>query len=246
MGHRTIRHTTTRNGIYYVRFRLTGNKYFRTSLETDSHTQAQLLMSFASPVIPLVQRGVIHPNQFGDRLSEYGNHLKQQNENWLTQQFFNDDFRKPQPLVVQEYREVVTSAIVAEQEEQGEPKEVLTLAGAWNMYKKEKARNWTKGISQANERFMEVLLIVLGASTNVMTITKQDIKQVMEVVENLPKRVVQPYRSMTVQQLIECDDVPPEDLVGGESIHKHLKIYKSLFKTFLTDNKDILEKSPTD
>ncbi|MCV5675186.1 hypothetical protein OFN11_26920, partial [Escherichia coli] len=119
------------------------------------------------------------------------------------------------------------------------PKEVLTLAGAWNMYKKEKAQNWTKAISQANERFIEVMLIVLGSSTDVTTITKQDIKQVMEVVENLPKRVVQPYRSMTVQQLIECDDVPPEDLVGAESIHKHLKIYKSLFKTFLTDNKDI-------
>lgn len=51
---------------------------------------------------------------------------------------------------------------------------------------------------------------------------------------------------MTVQQLIECDDVPPKDLVGAESIHKYLKIHKSLFKTFLTDNKDILEKSPTD
>lgn len=79
-----------------------------------------------------------------------------------------------------------------------------------------------------------------------MTISKQDIKQVMKVVENLPKRVGQPYGSMTVQQLIKCDDVPPEDLVGAESIDKHLKIYKSLFKTFLTDNKDILEKSPND
>jgi len=121
-----------------------------------------------------------------------------------------------------------------------EQKEVLTLAGAWNMYKREKAQNWTKAISQANERFMEVLLIVLGTTTDVTTITKQDIKQVMEVVENLPKRVVQPYRSMTVQQLIECADVPPEVLVGAESIHKHLKIYKSLFKTFLADIKDIL------
>lgn len=65
MGHRTIRHTITRNGIYYVRFRLPGNKYFRKSLETDSHTQAQLLMSFASPVIPLVQRGTIQPDHFG-------------------------------------------------------------------------------------------------------------------------------------------------------------------------------------
>ncbi len=82
MGHRTIRHTITRNGIYYVRFRLPGNKYFRKSLETDSHTQAQLLMSFASPVIPLVQRGTIQPDHFGKRLSEYGNCRF----NWSTQQ----------------------------------------------------------------------------------------------------------------------------------------------------------------
>ncbi|GKO90386.1 TPA: integrase [Klebsiella variicola subsp. variicola] len=246
MGHRTIRHTITRNGIYYVRFRLPGNKYFRKSLETDSHTQAQLLMSFASPVIPLVQRGTIQPDHFGKRLSEYGNSLKQQNERWLAHQFLNDEQCNIQPIVAQEYREIVTPSGDEEEQIEAQPKEVLTLAGAWNMYKKEKAQNWTKAISQANERFMEVLMIVLGASTDVTTITKQDIKQVMEVIENLPKRVVQPYRSMTVQQLIECDDVPPEDLVGAESIHKHLKIYKSLFKTFLTDNKDILEKSPTD
>ncbi|HCR0535706.1 TPA: tyrosine-type recombinase/integrase, partial [Enterobacter hormaechei] len=82
--------------------------------------------------------------------------------------------------------------------------------------------------------------------TNVAAISKQDIKQVMEVVENLPKRVVQPYRSMTIQQLIECDDVPADELVGVEAIHKHLKLYKSLFKTFLTESKDVLQKSPTD
>jgi hypothetical protein len=51
------------------------------------------------------------------------------------------------------------------------------------MYKKEKAQNWTKAISQANERFMKVMFIVLGTSTDVMSITKQDIRQVMEVVE---------------------------------------------------------------
>jgi hypothetical protein len=30
------------------------------------------------------------------------------------------------------------------------------------MYKDEKGRNWTKSISMANERFIEVLMIVLG------------------------------------------------------------------------------------
>lgn len=246
MAHTSINHTIIRNGIYYVSFRLSGSKYFRRSLETDSYSHAQLLMSFASPAIPLVKRGTIHPDQFGDRLSDFSNRLKQQSEHWLAQQFLNSEMSNIQPMVIQEYRETITPPAVTKPQKQPEPKEVLTLAGAWNMYKREKAQNWTKAISQANERFMEVLMIVLGASTDVTMITKQDIKQVMEVVENLPKRVVQPYRSMTVQQLIECDDVPTEDLVGAESIHKHLKIYKSLFKTFLTDNKDILEKSPTD
>ena len=165
MGHRTIRHTIKRNGIYYVRFRLPDNKFFRKSLETDSHTQARLLMSFASPVIPLVQRGTIQPDHFGKRLSEYGNSLKQQNEQWLAQQFLSEERRNLQPIVVQEYREVVTPSGEEEEQTEAQPKEVLTLAGAWNMYKKEKAQNWTKAISQANERFMEVMFIVLGAST---------------------------------------------------------------------------------
>jgi len=246
MAHASINHTIIRNGIYYVSFRLSGSKYFRRSLETDSHSHAQLLMSFASPAIPLVKRGTVHPDQFGQRLSDFSNRLKQQSEHWLAQQFLDSEQSNIQPMVIQEHRETITPPAVTEPQKHPELKEVLTLAGAWNMYKREKAQNWTKAISQANERFMEVLLIVLGTTTDVTTITKQDIKQVMEVVENLPKRVVQPYRSMTVQQLIECDDVPPEDLVGAESIHKHLKIYKSLFKTFLTDNKDILNKSPTD
>ncbi|EPL1605797.1 MULTISPECIES: integrase [Klebsiella] len=248
MGHKTIRHTTRRNGIYYVRFRLSGKKYFRKSLETDSYAQAHSVMSFASPVIHLVQCGAIKPDQFSARLSAITSRLKQQADHWLAQQFLNDERREvqTQPITAHEYRDAVAPAVVAEQKELTEPENALTLAGAWNMYRSEKGRSWTKAIAQANERFMEVLLVVLGASTDVKAVTRQDIKQVMEVVENLPKRVVQPYRSMTIQQLIECDDVPPDDLVGAEAIHKHLKIYKSLFKTFLTDSKEILDKSPTD
>lgn len=248
MGHKTIRHTTRRNGIYYVRFRLSGKKFFRKSLETDSYAQAHSVMSFASPVIHLVQCGAIKPDQFSARLSAITSRLKQQADHWLAQQFLNDERREvqTQPITAHEYRDVVAPAVVADQKELTEPENALTLAGAWNMYRSEKGRSWTKAIAQANERFMEVLLVVLGASTDVKAVTRQDIKQVMEVVENLPKRVVQPYRSMTIQQLIECDDVPPDDLVGAEAIHKHLKIYKSLFKTFLTDSKEILDKSPTD
>ncbi len=45
MAHTPINHTIIRNGIYYVSFLLSGQKYFRRSLETDSHSHAQLLMS---------------------------------------------------------------------------------------------------------------------------------------------------------------------------------------------------------
>ena len=179
MAHTPINHTIIRNGIYYVSFRLSGHKYFRRSLETDSHSHAQLLMSFAFPSIPLVKRGTIHPVQFGQRLSDFCSRLKQQNEHWLVQQFLSDERRNLQPIVVQEYRETVTPSEDEEEQTEAQSKDVLTLAGAWNMYKKEKALNWTKAISQANERFMEILLIVLGSSTDVTTMTKQDIKQVM-------------------------------------------------------------------
>ncbi|MDR0172921.1 tyrosine-type recombinase/integrase, partial [Enterobacter sichuanensis] len=149
------------------------------------------------------------------------------------------------PLLAQQQQIIVPTGIV-EPQAQAEPEKVLTLSDAWAMYKAEKGRNWTKSISMANERYMVVQLTVVGGETDETVITKQDIKQVMEVVENLPKRVVQPYRLMSIQQLIEYDDVPPDELVGVEAIHKHLKLYKSLFKTFLTEGKDILPKSPTD
>jgi len=133
MGHQTICHNIKPNGVYYVRFRLPDNKFFRKSLETDSHTLAQLLMSFASPVIPLVQRGTIQPDHFGWRLSEYGHSLKQQNEQWLAHQILNDERRIIQPMVTHEYREVVTPSEDEEEQTEAQSKDVLTLAGAWNM-----------------------------------------------------------------------------------------------------------------
>lgn len=92
-------------------------------------------MSFVSPVIPLVQRGTIQPDHFGKRLSEYGNSLKQQNEQWLAHQFLNDVRRHIQPMVAQEDREVVTPSGDEEEHTEAQPEHVLTLAGARNMYK---------------------------------------------------------------------------------------------------------------
>lgn len=203
---------------------------YKKSLLTDSYREASALMVGVIPHIPFVKSLATPIPVF---------------EAFLSNLITSERKAARNPLLAQQQQIIVPTGIVKPQAP-AELENVLTLSDAWAMYKADKGRNWTKSISMANERYMEVLLTVLGGETDVTMITKQDIKQVMEVVENLPKRVVQPYRSMTIQQLIECDDVPPDDLVGVEAIHKHLKIYKSLFKTFLTESKDVLQKSPTD
>ncbi|HFK4065197.1 TPA: tyrosine-type recombinase/integrase [Kluyvera ascorbata] len=229
MGYRTLPYTFQRNGNYYLQIRLSNGRMYKKSLLTDSYREASALMIGVTPHIPFVKSLATPISVF---------------DSFLSNLIASERKAARNPLFL--HQQIAPPVEIVESQPPAEPEKVLTLLDAWAMYKEEKGRNWTKSISMANERFIEVLMIVLGAATNVMTITKQDIKQVMEVVENLPKRVVQPYRSMTTQQLIDCDDVPPDNLVGVESIHKHLKIYKSLFKTFLTDKKDILEKSPTD
>ncbi|ELY5887726.1 integrase [Cronobacter sakazakii] len=229
MGYRTLPYTFQRNGNYYLQIRLSNGRMYKKSLLTDSYREASALMIGVTPHIPFVKSLATPISVF---------------DSFLSNLIASERKAARNPLFL--HQQIAPPVEIVESQPPAEPEKVLTLLDAWAMYKDEKGRNWTKSISMANERFIEVLMIVLGAATDVTTITKQDIKQVMEVVENLPKRVVQPYRSMTTQQLIDFEDVPPEDLVGAESIHKHLKIYKSLFKTFLTDNKDILEKSPTD
>ncbi|HBN2191725.1 integrase [Escherichia coli] len=229
MGYRTLPYTFQRNGNYYLQIRLSNGRMYKKSLLTDSYREASALMIGVTPHIPFVKSLATPISVF---------------DSFLSNLIATERKAARNPLFL--HQQIAPPVEIVESQPSAEPEKVLTLLDAWAMYKDEKGRNWTKSISMANERFIEVLMIVLGAATDVTTITKQDIKQVMEVVENLPKRVVQSYRSMTTQQLIDFEDVPPEDLVGAESIHKHLKIYKSLFKTFLTDNKDILEKSPTD
>ncbi|END1491504.1 tyrosine-type recombinase/integrase [Escherichia coli] len=229
MGYRTLPYTFQRNGNYYLQIRLSNGRMYKKSLLTDSYREASALMIGVTPHIPFVKSLATPIFVF---------------EAFLSNLIASERKAARNPLLPQQ--QIIIPAEIVETPPPAESEKVLTLSDAWAMYKDEKGRNWTKSISMANERYMEVLLTVLGEKTDVTAITKQDIKQVMEVVENLPKRVVQPYRSMSIQQLIACDDVTPDDLVGVEAIHKHLKLYKSLFKTFLTESKDILTKSPTD
>ena len=229
MRYKTLPYTFQRNGNYYLQIRLSNGRMYKKSLLTDSYREASTLMVSITPHVPFV-KSLATPIPMFDV--------------FVSNLIVSERKTVKVPLLLSQ--PIVVPDAIVDPASRVEPEKVLALSDAWALYKDEKGRNWTKSILMANERYMAVLLTVLGGETDVTAITKQDIKQVMEVVENLPKRVVQSYRSMTIQQLVNCDDVPPDELVGVEAIHKHLKLYKSLFKTFLTGNKDILMKSPTD
>ncbi|HCM6363021.1 TPA: DUF3258 domain-containing protein, partial [Klebsiella pneumoniae] len=118
------------------------------------------------------------------------------------------------------------------------------LSEAWKLFVAEKGKNWAITIARENNRFYEVLMHVLG-DVPVGSITKQHIRQTLEVIENLPRRNLKPYSEMSLAECIDFD-VPEDDLISSANVKKHLKIYSSFFKVFLKDEKDILEKSPTE
>ncbi|MHB4490410.1 tyrosine-type recombinase/integrase [Klebsiella pneumoniae] len=118
------------------------------------------------------------------------------------------------------------------------------LSEAWKLFVAEKGKNWAITIARENNRFYEVLMHVLG-DVPVGSITKQHIRQTLAVIEDLPRRNLKPYSEMSLSECIDLD-VPEDDLISSANVKKHLKIYSSFFKVFLKDEKDILEKSPTE
>ncbi|HHX3712245.1 TPA: hypothetical protein ACU9XO_004952, partial [Citrobacter freundii] len=120
----------------------------------------------------------------------------------------------------------------------------LTLAEAWQGFLVFKS-DWVPKIRQGNQKYYEVIETVLGAETLVTDITRRDIKNLLEVVEGLPRQNKKPYNRMTIQQCLDLDDVPEEDLVSSKTVKDYLKLCQGLFSTYLTKEEDILESSPT-
>ena len=119
----------------------------------------------------------------------------------------------------------------------------IKLSAAWKMFIEEKGKHWRLPTANENNRFYEVLFFIVG-DIPVDTINKQHIRDALLIAKNLPSRNKMPYSRMTLAECIEYD-VPAEDLIASEHVHKHLKLWRSFFNTYLVDRKDILEKSPT-
>nr|WP_272537209.1 tyrosine-type recombinase/integrase [Citrobacter portucalensis] len=127
---------------------------------------------------------------------------------------------------------------------ESESNDTPLLSVSWKMFTTEKGKDWVAAVANENQRFYNVLLHVIG-DLPVGVITKQHIRQTITIIENLPRRNKKPYSEMTLTECIDFD-VPEEDLMSSANVQKHLKIYSSFFKVFLKDEKDILEKAPTE
>ncbi|HFK7189073.1 TPA: hypothetical protein ACG0BA_004815 [Serratia odorifera] len=93
---------------------------------------------------------------------------------------------------------------------------------------------------------LEATTTMTWGDTPVAEVSKQDIKRLLEAVEGLPKQNKRLYNKMTVQECLELDDVPEDDLVTLKTVKDYLKLCQSFFSAFLTKEKDILRSSPTD
>ncbi|MFP5975381.1 tyrosine-type recombinase/integrase [Enterobacter mori] len=122
--------------------------------------------------------------------------------------------------------------------------EVLTLSEAWVGFLKFKS-DWKPKIRQGNEKYFEVIKSVLGADTPVANITRRDIKNLLEIVEGLPRQNKRPYNSMTIQQCLDLDDVPEDDVVSPKTVKDYLKLCQGLFSTYLTVEIGVFETPPT-
>ncbi|WP_449542933.1 tyrosine-type recombinase/integrase [Enterobacter ludwigii] len=121
----------------------------------------------------------------------------------------------------------------------------LHLKDAITMYCKEKGAHWGITLSRDNNRYLEVLLAILG-NVPVRDVNKQDMRKVWAAVRSLPKRTLPKYSKLSPKELLELDDIPEEDCISSANAGKHWKIYSSMFKIFLKDEKDILETAPTE
>lgn len=138
----------------------------------------------------------------------------------------------------------VTTQLPEEIREQTPKSLAPSLLECWNDYTNDKGKNWRKSIASENQRFFDVLCHVVG-DIPVDQITKKLIRESLKVAENLPTRTKLPYSRMSLAECIDYD-VPEDDLITSEHVHKHLKLWRSLLKTYLVDRRDILTKSPTD
>ncbi|GIU22016.1 hypothetical protein TUM4644_13620 [Shewanella colwelliana] len=120
----------------------------------------------------------------------------------------------------------------------------------WQSKLKKKSGGYGISHKAAQSRYthFEILLLALG-SVGIESISRPDIRSVLAIIENMPKRNIKPYsENKDLRVWVEAAknrEIPEQDLVASNQKREALKDYQSLFSRFLTDELELIKTSPT-
>ncbi|MEZ9142333.1 MULTISPECIES: tyrosine-type recombinase/integrase [unclassified Shewanella] len=121
----------------------------------------------------------------------------------------------------------------------------------WRSKKKpvgSKVRGLGDKVSKSRFTNLNFLLLCIG-DKEIKSITRADIKAAMLIAANMPKRNIKPYsgnKDLSVWvEAARAFAIPEDDLISSKSVKEILKDFQSLFSTFLTNEKGVLDSSPT-
>lgn len=251
---RKIPHTYTRNGIYYLRYRVpkvirnfTGlPAVLRQSLNTRSPDVAENLLRIVVSKIQEV-KGVLMAKQLENTLKmEFMTILT--NDGVVTIDFNDPAKEAAFANVILNPKQDIKST---EQEAESE----MTISDSVRNYMiwRENLRNkdGSLGLSDssrnARSRNFDILLEVLG-DIGIAKVTPHKIREVLDVIRNMPRCNKAPYTGWDLKDVIGAAKsrmVPESDLVASKQAKEALKDYQSLFSRFLTDERGFLKDAPT-
>jgi len=115
------------------------------------------------------------------------------------------------------------------------------LSKAWAEYVTWKC--WKPKAAQSNQRIYENILFFLG-DVSIASVTKQQLKEALVSISGLPVRNKKEYRKKPIAELVNMD-VPVKDKISNKYVREHLKLAQSFFNSYLMNEVDVLESSPT-
>jgi integrase len=111
-------------------------------------------------------------------------------------------------------------------------------------------KDWSEKVTADNARYYNFLLLFWG-DVCVTTITKQLIKQALYAYEDMPLGHKKPYNKLTLTEryhlsVSDVDAIHEDDFVSPKTVQGLLKLMQGFFSSYLTNERDVLQKSPTD
>lgn len=185
-------------------------------------------------------------NQLMEASVQYDYFLKQWQDGRTA--FFSKNL-KDYDAIVQSLKPLIPSVpiyITAPTADDSNSENQLTLVEAWRDFVvfTAKKNKWTLKTQKDNEANFEFIKFALGEKTQVTSITKRNIKDMLDIAESLPQRNKRKYKNMSFQECLDTD-IPEEDLISSRSVNGYLKVCQSFFSGYLTREVDVLTSPPT-